>query len=272
MSRKKIKNTFIEILSLVFSLAFVIPAWFVVVNSLKSRQEANQFNLSLPSEWRIDNYITVIQEGGIFRAMVNGVLLSTITCVLVILICSLASFYIVRSRSKLAKAMYYYFLSGTILPISMISTYMVLVSLKLNNTYIGLILEFTALTIPVSIFMYTSYIKSIPRELDEAAIIDGCGSVNLFYKIILPLLKPITITVIITNFIGVWNNVDVQLFFADSDKWTMPMTLYKFYGIYASDWNLVLADVVLTAAPVLLVYIVAQKYIVDGMVSGAVKG
>ena len=131
---------------------------------------------------------------------------------------------------------------------------------------------FITYCIPVSIFLYTGFMKSIPEEIDEAAIMDGCRGPQLFFRVIFPLLKSVTVTVFVINFMGIWNDVNTQLFFASGDKWTMPMTVYRFYGIYLSDWNLVFADVVVTVLPVFIVYMFAQNQMVEGMTAGAVKG
>lgn len=270
--QKKIRKILVEAAAVLLSLVYIIPAWMVLINSFKEKKEANQFGLGLPSEFHFENYIKVFQEGNIVRSFLNGLFIASIGVLVVILVSSLAAFYISRVKGKISDRCYTYFVSGLLIPVALIPTYIVLMVLKLNNTYLGLIFMFITYCIPVSIFLYTGFIKSIPRDIDEAAIMDGCGGAQLFFRVIFPLLKPITVTVFIINFMGIWNDVNTQLFFAGGDKWTMPMTVYRFYGIYLSDWNLVFADVVVTVLPVFIVYIFAQKQMINGMTAGAVKG
>jgi raffinose/stachyose/melibiose transport system permease protein len=163
-------------------------------------------------------------------------------------------------------------MSGIVLPGAIIPTFFLLQRLNLINTYTGVIVVLLSMTMPVSVFLYTGFMKSVPKELDEAGIIDGCGKLRLFFVIILPLLRPATITVMIFNFMGVWNDVTTQLYFSNADKWTMPMMVYRFQGMYSSQWNLIFADLILTSIPVVLVYIIGQKYMVSGLTTGAVKG
>jgi raffinose/stachyose/melibiose transport system permease protein len=268
----RVKKFIFELVVVLFSFIYIIPAWMVFVNSLKPRLEANKFGLGLPSVFMFQNYIKVFMEGDIARSFINGVFIATTSVACVIIISSMAAFYISRSKTKTAVWSYYYFISGLLIPVALIPSYIILLLLKLNNTYEGLIFMFVTYCLPVSIFLYTGFIKTISGEIDEASIIDGCGTIRMFFQIIFPLLKPATITVLVINFVGVWNDITTQLYFASSDKWTMPMTVYKFYGMYLSDWNLVFADVIITIIPVLLVYIFAQKFLVTGMMAGAVKG
>lgn len=270
--KKRFQKLLLEIGAVVLSLIYIIPAWMVLVNSFKEKKEANKFGLGLPKEFHFENYLRVFQEGNIMRSLFNGLLIATVGVVAVILISSLAAFYIARAKNRMANGFYMYFISGMLIPVAMIPTYIILLLLKLNNTYIGLIFMFITYCIPVSIFLYTGFMKSIPEEIDEAAIMDGCRGPQLFFRVIFPLLKSVTVTVFVINFMGIWNDVNTQLFFASGDKWTMPMTVYRFYGIYLSDWNLVFADVVVTVLPVFIVYMFAQNQMVEGMTAGAVKG
>jgi raffinose/stachyose/melibiose transport system permease protein len=255
-----------------FSLIYIIPMWMVVVNSFKTTQEANLFNISLPDAFTLDNYATVFQNAGIVRAFVNGLVQSTGSVVLILLLASLASFAIARSKQTSVRLAYYVFIVGLIVPVAFIPTYLVLNKLYLLNTYAGLILVNATYGLPMSIFLYTGFIKSVPAELDEAGIIDGCRPLTLFYKIIFPLLKPVTMTLVIFNFVGSWNDIQIPLFFANGDKWGLPLTVYNFYGSYMQSWNLIFADIVITVFPLLILYIVAQKHIISGMTAGAVKG
>lgn len=257
--------------SIVIALIFIMPLWMVFVNSLKEKREAALFAISLPDKWLLENYIQVFKEGNVIRAFTNGLILSVASVILIIVFSALAAFVIARSSSKWANVLYYAFLCGLIVPVAFIPTYLVLNKLFLINTFLGLILVSATYGLPMSIFLYVGFIKTIPRELDEAAILDGCPPVRMLFTIIAPLLKPVTVTILIFNFVGSWNGIQVPLYFANSDKWGLPLTVYNFYGAHASSWNLIFADIIITVAPLLIIYICAQKYIISGMTAGAVK-
>lgn len=272
MKRKlKIIDYTFEIFILLITLIICIPLWIVFVNSFKPLDEALQLSLRFPVKFTYESYIIVFKESNALRALLNGIILATSTVVVSAIVTSMASFYFCRSSSKTSVNIYNLFVAGLIIPSAVIPTYLILFLLKLNNTYLGLILIFVTYTIPFSTFFYTGYIKTVPREMDEAAIIDGCSRLKLFFVIIFPLIKPATATILILNFLGVWNDVQSQLYFASADKWGMPMTVYNFYGKYMAKWNVIFADIIITIAPIFILYLFAQKYIVSGMTAGAIK-
>lgn len=272
MNKKIIRKHVFEGLFFIISLIYIIPTWMVIVNSFKSEKDAAFFGINFPRQLHFENYITVFREANIVRALMNGFFLAGVIGILAIIFSSMAAFAISRIKGKLTEFSYFLFISGIILPGAVIPTFFILQKLHLINTYTGIILVLLSMTMPISVFLYSGFMKTVPREMDEAGIIDGCGKLKLFFKIIFPLLKPTTITIVIFNFMGVWNDITTQLYFANADKWTMPMMVYRFQGMYSSKWNLVFADLVLTSIPVVLVYVFGQKYMVSGMTSGAVKG
>ena len=143
----------------------------------------------------------------------------------------------------------------------------------LVNSRFGIILLYAAINIPLSLFLSYGFIGTIPREIDEAAVIDGCRPHQLFIRVILPLLKPILSTLFVLNFMAVWNDFTMPLYFLNnSGKWPMTLAVYNFFGAFENAWNLVSADIILTLIPVLIVFILVQKYIVGGISSGSVKG
>lgn len=165
-----------------------------------------------------------------------------------------------------------FFFMGLIAPVNYVTTLFTLKFLHLQNTYLGIILELAALGIPFLVFLYYGFFDTIPQELDEAAIIDGCTPLQLYFRIIFPLLKPATITGLVLNFLGAWNDFVTPLYLlSDNKKLGMTNSIYNFFGEHFNDWNMVFADIVLTIAPILVIYICCQKYIVSGT-AGAVKG
>lgn len=162
---------------------------------------------------------------------------------------------------------------GLMVPVSMVTIVKVLRTVHLYNTLAGSIMVFVALIMPLSVFMYYGFIAGIPKDLDEAAIIDGAGANCIFYQIIFPLLKPATVTVIMINFLNVWNDFSIPLYtLPDPDMAVIVQKVYHFYGTYTASWNLVSVTILFAVFPVLAVYLFGQKYIISGMVAGSVKG
>lgn len=269
---KKIRKIGYYPLTGLLVLVFLTPLWMVLINAFKNKGEARFFALSFPKEWTLENFAVVFQTGGVLRAFFNGLIVAGASVMIVLLFSALAAFAISRSKQRWANAAYYLFLCGLVVPVAFIPTFLVLDRLNLFNTYIGLILVSATYGLPMSIFLYVGFIKTIPRELDEAAIIDGCSPIRMVFSVIFPLLKPVTVTLFIFNFIGCWNDIQVPLYFSNTEKWNLPLTVYNFYGTYGSSWNLVFADIVLTVLPLLILYLISQKYIISGMTAGAVKG
>ena len=159
------------------------------------------------------------------------------------------------------------------MPVQIIALIQVLQKLHLMDNYIGLILVYASMFIPQSGFMVHGFVSTVPKDMDEAGIVDGCTPWQLFLKIMFPLLKPILVTLFITQFVFVWNDFQMPLYLIQSSKnWTIVLGVYNFLGQYNSQWNMVCAYILLSSLPVILVYLAGQKYIIDGMVAGAVKG
>lgn len=270
---KKIKQTFLSIFMLCLSLIIIIPLLIMLLGSVKNPTEAQLFNLKLPTEWCFDNYIYVIKSGGIARAMMNSCIITISVTVLVIIFGGLCAFVVSRRHSRYTQIVYYIFLIGMVSPLQVVTTFGLLKILNLTGTYFGVIMITTAVQLPWTMFTLTGFIKNVPKDLDEAAFIDGASPLKMFFIIILPLLKPILATAIVSTAMGAWNDFMIPLyFFNTSDKWTMPLTVYNFFGQYQSNWNYVFADLVLTALPITILYLYCQKYVISGMTAGAVKG
>ncbi len=257
----------------VLSLLVLIPLVIILVNSFKSQSEALAMNLSWPTAFHWDNYQVVAQKTKIFQSFGNSILVAAATTLLSIVGASMGAFVMSRRRTRRTKAIYFYFLLGLVAPLNMVPAILVMQKLLLINTQIGLILLYTALVMPFTMFLYYGFIGTVPKELDEAAIIDGCNSVQMFVKVVFPLLKSVTVTVGILNFMSAWNDF-ITPFYIMNDSNKMPMTtmIYSLYGTFQRSWNLVSAMMVLIIAPIVLVYLLGQKYIISGMTAGAVKG
>lgn len=256
-----------------FSLTIVVPLLMALITSFKTSREAALFEFTFPAKIQWINYLVVFTEGRLLNAFRNGIIISVTSVGLTILFSSLAAYVLARNKTKLNKLIYYFFILGLIDNIAFIPTIKTMQVLHIMNTIPGIILLYMATSLAFCIFLYHGFFNAIPRELDEAATIDGCSPLKLFFKIIFPLLKPINLSVIVFVFMGVWNDFQFPLYFLNnSDYWTMPMTVFSFFGKYSQNWNLVFADIVMTILPVMLLYFFGQRFIVQGLTAGAVKG
>ncbi|PYI51287.1 carbohydrate ABC transporter permease [Paenibacillus flagellatus] len=273
--RRRRRRTGLAELGLWALSAFIlVPYLMVVLTSLKSSKEAGLFRLELPSEIHLwDNYRVVFERGLVLQGFTNSMLVTAGSVVTVLLCSALLSFYIARMRGRISEALYRFFLLGMVAPISLVTTFDVLKTFKLLNTRTGIVMIFAGILIPFATFIYVGFVRTIPRELDEAATIDGCGPYRLFAVIIFPLMKPITFTAGILVFMNVWNDSQIPLFFLNDNRyWTMPLNIYRFYGYFSKDWNYIFGNILLTTLPVLLLYLLGQRFMIEGMTSGAVKG
>lgn len=272
-AKKIVISIILNLLTLCISLTFILPLLVVVLNSFKNKAESNTMTLKLPTEWLFENFTVVIERGKLVMSFLNSFLYASVGAILIIFIIAAAGFVLARNRSKINKFIYYFMILGIALPINNVTLMQVMKFTNLVNTQIGIILIYVSINLPISLFIVYGFIRNIPVEIDEAAIIDGCSSRQLLFKIGIPLLSPVMVTIFVLNFMGIWNDFTMPLYYLNnSAKWPMTLAVYNFFGIFENQWNLVCADITLTILPVLIIFVLAQKYIVGGVSAGAVKG
>ena len=238
------------------SLLMLVPFAMIVMNSFKNKKEAAQMGLALPKQWNIIENYRAVMETGVVHAFRNSCIVTLLSVLLIVLFSALAAFVLQRRNTKVSQKIITFFVIGLIIPGQIIPTYMLCNYLHLK-TFIGAAAVLTAANLPLGIFLYIGALKSIPRDIDEAAILDGCGTWTLF----------------ILTFMNIWNDFGTTIYFLNtSENYTLPLTIYNFFSTHSSDWNLVFTDVVIVSLPVIIVYFCAQKQIMSGMTSGAVKG
>ena len=274
MATKKLFNKIgVNIIAWILSIILITPLVLIVINSLKTSQAAAEMSLRLPQAIQWDNFKTVIERGKLGVTFLNSLTYSAFSVILCTLTSAMAAFVLSRNRTRWNKLVYFVIVLGMAMPINFIALMKVMQFLDIINTRVGIILLYAAIQTPFNVFLIYSFVGKIPREIDEAAIIDGCSPLQLFFSIIIPLIKPVLVTVMVLTFLNTWNEYILPLYFlGNSDKWPMTLAVYNFFGMYFRDWNLVCADIVLTSLPVVIVYLLGQKYIVSGMTAGAVKG
>jgi len=275
MKAKKTLVTIItNMIAWLISIICLVPLLLIIFNSFKDKQAAAKMNLSLPAiPLQFDNFALVIEKGKLAQSFVNSMIYSTGSVALCLILSALAAYVLSRNATKLNSFLYMFIVLGITMPVNYVALTKVMMFLHINNTRGGIVLLYAAMQIPFSVFLMHGFVARIPIELDEAAVIDGCGPVRLFFIIVLPLLRPALATVVVLTFLNTWNEFVSPLYFlGSSEKWPMTLSVYNFFGMYFKDWNLVCADILLTSLPVIIVYLLGQKYIVSGMTSGAVKG
>jgi raffinose/stachyose/melibiose transport system permease protein len=260
-------------IAIVVSLVMFMPIYLVFVNSLKDSVQARSMGIELPASLHWENYLTVIEQGKLGQAFTNSLLYAAFATIICILFSTGAAFVLSRNRTRLNRFWYFFIIMGIAIPLNYVTMTKVMQFTQLINTQLGIILLYAAFKIPFSVFVIYAFVQTVPTEIDEAAIMDGCSPLQLFFTIMFPLLKPAWVTVAVLNFLDFWSEFVMPLYFlSSSDKWPMTLAVYNFFGMYEADWNLVSADIVLTILPVIFVYLLGQRHIISGMTAGAIKG
>ncbi|WP_270172752.1 carbohydrate ABC transporter permease [Paenibacillus sp. SYP-B4298] len=263
----------LEIIAILLAMVILVPFIMIVLNSFKDIRESALFGLSLPSEWMVSNYKDVLNQANILRGFKNSFLISGLVVICVNLFASMAAFVIQRRNDKFLRGVYYAFILGLIVPVSIVPTIKLMNDLAIKGTYFSIIMYYTAVLLPFSVFLLVGFMKSIPRELDEAAMLEGCGFFRLYWQIILPLLMTILVTVTIVVMVSVWNDFFGPFYLVtDSTKWTIVLQIFNFVTMYSTNWGIVFAFMVIVVAPVLIIYLLLQRYIIDGLTAGSLKG
>jgi raffinose/stachyose/melibiose transport system permease protein len=275
--RKFIARTWIDAVALVIlTIVFVVPFIFIFLTAAKPRAEAALFEFSWPSKFQLlENLRDVIAFGDnrMLLALWNSTLLTVGSVTLIVLLSALVAFVMQRRADRTASVASTIMLAGLIIPPAVVPTIFLLQWIHLYKTLLGLILVEVAFTMPFATLIFRAFMANIPRELDEAAIMDGASPLRVFLSIILPLLQPAIITVIVTSSVGIYNDFTGPLYFLPgSENVTAQLTLFSYMSQFSSQWNLLFADVVIITIPPLIMFIFFQRQIVSGMTAGAVKG
>lgn len=277
--KQKAPQSALETLLLVLLSALtLVPLFLVVQNSFKSRFYISGDPFALPNKETfvaLENYISGLSAGGFFAAFGWSLLITVVSVGLIVLCTSMAAWYLMRVRTALTKGMYYLFVFSMIVPFQMVMyTMTYLVGRAKLNTVLGMPFIYLGFGAGLSVFMLCGFIRGIPRELEEAATIDGCNPVQTFFLVVLPLLKPTAVTVAILNTMWIWNDYLLPYLVLGTEKKTVPVAIQiAMQGAYGStDYGGLMAMLVLAMIPIVVFYLFCQKYIIKGVVAGAVKG
>lgn len=275
---KRVGNNVIFFVLLTLSVLFLVPIIIVIINSFKSRIFISSQPLKLPNAETfvaLENYINGVTSSDFFSAFLRSLFITVVSVILIVLFASMAAWYIVRSNSKITKGIYYMLVFSMIVPFQMVMYTMTYVTNRANlDNVFGITFVYLGFGAGLSVFMLCGFIKSIPLEIEEAAMIDGASPIQAFFTVVFPMLKPTAITVAILNTMWIWNDYLLPYLVLGSDKKTIPVAIQlAMQGAYGStDYGGFMAMLVLAIVPIIIFYIFCQKYIIKGVVAGAVKG
>ena len=274
---RKARGVLLEVVVLaVAAVVFLVPFGFILLTAVKDENESAQLDLSWPTSWALmDNirHVVSAQDYILVTAMKNSVILTVVSVALLVVLASMVGFVLQRRAGRVANVVGVLLLAGLITPPAVVPTIWVLQEIGLFKTLPGLILVEVAYTLPYSVLLFRAFMATIPRELDEAALIDGCSGLDLFFRIIFPLLRPVVITVIITTSVFIFSDFVNPLYFLPGDEnATVQLTLFNFQSQFSTQWNLLFMNVVIITIPILIAFIFFNRKIVEGMTAGAVKG
>jgi raffinose/stachyose/melibiose transport system permease protein len=267
----------VEIAALAVAIIFfVVPFLFMFLTAVKSEDQSADLSFAWPTSWPvIDNLKQVFsaRDYMLVTAFKNSIILTVVSVAILVVLGAMVGFVIQRRPGKLATTANLLVLSGLIIPPAIVPTIYVLQSLGLFKHLSGLILVEIAFNLAFSVLLFRAFVAAIPRELDEAAIIDGAGPVGLFFRVIFPLLRPVIITVVLTQSVAIFNDFVHPLYFLPGDEnATVQLTLYNFTSQFSTQYNLLFMNIVLVTVPPLIMFIFFNRKIVSGMTAGAVKG
>jgi raffinose/stachyose/melibiose transport system permease protein len=272
-----LRRIWLDVLAMILVfVVFVVPFAFVFSIAMKTRNEAAFLKLSWPSEWRgIENFKDVwnARDRILLRAFRNSLLITVTSVAGLVVLSSMVGYVLQRRNDRLAKVVNALLLAGLIVPPAVVPTIYVLQEVNLFKSLWGLVLIEIAYLLPFSVLLFRAFVATIPIELDEAAMIDGCSGMGLYFKVIFPLLRPVVITVVVTSSVIIYNDFQNPLYFLPGrDNTTVQLTLYNFQGQFNTQWNLLFMDVVLITIPPLVMFMFFNRKIVAGLTAGAIKG
>lgn len=277
-SRKRLNHGISFVFLLFLSVVFLFPIYLVVLNSFKSKFNIVGSPFNFPNEDTFvgfENYINGIRMSDLIPSFLRTLIITVGSVLAIVIFTSMAAWFIVRVKSKFAKGVYYLFLFSMIVPFQMIMFSMVSVCSKLGlNSVLGIIPVYLGFGSGMSVFLFTGFIRGLPHEIEEAAMIDGCGPLRTFFTVVFPMLKPTSITVAILNAMWIWNDFLLPYLLLGTQNKTLSVAIQiATQGAYGSiDWGGFMAMLVLAIIPIVIFYLFCQKYIIKGVIDGAIKG
>lgn len=277
-TKKEKHGTLLTVIFSIISLAWMFPIFLVLLNSFKKKAYISRKPFAIPKDKMfvgLDNYINGVEKTGFFEAFGWSLFITVFSVAAIILCTSMCAWYICRVKNKITSTIYYLCLFSMIVPFQMVMFTLSKIAnmLHLNNP-LGIIVVYLGFGAGLSVFMFTGFVKSIPLEIEEAAMIDGCTPIQTFFQVVMPILKPTCITVAILQTMWIWNDYLLPSLVLDLRKYkTIPIAIQYLKGGYGSvDMGAMMGVLVLAIIPIIVFYMACQKHIIEGVVAGAVKG
>ena len=265
------KTFVLELVMIAAAVAFLFPVYALITLSLKDSRQIASSPLSPPTSPTLENFSSAWRSASLGSALLNSTVITVVSLICLIALGSFAAYFLARCASRLGYTLYVLFLLGIVLPfqLGMIPLFKLVDQMHLLGTYQGMIVFYTGIQLPFTIFLYTGFIRALPRDYANAAMIDGASHLQAFARVVFPLLRPITGTVLILNAVFIWNDFFTPLLYlGGSAKETVPVRVFAFVGQYVSDYGIVFAGLVLAALPILAIFLVLQRYVIRGFASG----
>lgn len=274
-ARKRTGEITLFLITLLFAVIFFFPIFFNLMSAFKSNAEIMRDALALPTGLYLDSFKYLLTETGFPRAILNSLVLTLVSIAAQVLIIPMAGYAIERRNVRWTRFIFLYFLAGMMIPFQayMIPLFKELRMLGLYGSLAGPIMIYVAGAVGFGCLLYTSFVKGIPREIEEAAEIDGCSRYGIFWKIVFPLMGPVTASMVVLNGLGIWNDFLLPMLVLPSgEPKTMVVEIYRYIGEFSSRWDMIFAGTAMSVVPILIVFIALQKYFVKGIAAGATKG
>lgn len=255
-------------------LLFVFPFLLLLVNSFKENKAITSSPLSLPESLNVSNYSDAFGRMDYVSGFTNSIVITVLSVLLISLLSAMTAHYFVRNQSKLNQYTFFLMVAAMIIPFQAIMIPLVKIygSIGFLDSKWALIYMYIGFGSPLAVFIYHGFVKSIPAELEEAALMDGCTRTQTFFRIVFPVLTPTTVTIAILNVLWIWNDFLLpSLVLIAPEERTLPLSTFYFFGTYTVDYGPLMAGLMLTILPVLIVYLFAQKYIIQGVMQGSIK-
>jgi raffinose/stachyose/melibiose transport system permease protein len=270
-----ISKSIFYLIGIVVAIIFLFPFYFSTISAFKSNGEIMRDALAFPSGFYLESFKFLFSETDFPKAILNSTFLTIVSAALQVIIIPMAAYAIARNANKWTNAVYVFFLCGMMIPfqVYMVPLFKQLKMFGLYGTLAGPVFVYIAGSVGFGVLLYTSFLKGIPQEIEEAAEIDGCSKIGIYWRIVFPLLGPCTASMVVLNGLGVWNDFLMPMLVLPSDKpQTIMVEIYKFVGEFSTRWDMVFAGTLVSIIPILIVFLFLQKYFIKGIASGATKG
>ncbi|HLV09434.1 MAG TPA: carbohydrate ABC transporter permease [Halanaerobiales bacterium] len=270
---RKRKKIVLAFTGFILAVLYLFPFYIMIVNSFKTKRQLFLDILGLPDSFNFDNYVLAWKRLDYLKVFLNSLIITVVSIAIILIFSSMAGWMLERTKTKLSNFIFFFFIAAMLIPFQSVMLPLIRIMGKLNFLNMpGIIFMYLGFGSSLSIFLYHGFLKTVPKSLDEAAIIDGCNCLQTYWYIIFPILKPISITVAILNSAWIWNDYLLPSLVINREAThTIPLRIFFFFGEYTKQWNLAMAGLVLAIIPVIVFYFLSQKYIIKSFVEGSIK-